>query len=108
MMIGGMLCVDDFVGVSELRESLQKLIDVVCKYYNRWRVKANVGKSAVMVFSKDRVEGRWKWLELRGKWMVSYVPQVREEQMVRIYLYVHVCVAPPMIVGMWSMAVMLW
>ena len=26
------------------------------------------------------------WLELRGKRMVSYVPQVREEQMVRIYL----------------------
>ena len=24
------------------------------------------------------------WLELRGKEMVSYVPQVREEQMVRI------------------------
>ena len=44
--------------------------------------------------------------------MVSYVPQVREEQMVRICLYVHVCVcvcvAPPMIVGAWSMAVMLW
>ena len=34
--------------------------------------------------------------------------QVREEQMVRICLYVHVCVAPPMIVGAWSMAVMLW
>ena len=27
--------------------------------------------------------------------MVSYVPQVREEQMVEIYMYV----APPMIVG---------
>ena len=26
----------------------------------------------------------------------------------RIYLCVHVCVAPPMIVGVWSMAVMLW
>ena len=39
--------------------------------------------------------------------MVSYVPQVREEQMARIYLYVHVCVALPMIVGAWSMAVML-
>ena len=55
---------------------------------------------------------RWlricNWLELRGKWRVSYVPQVREEQMVRICLYVYVCVAPPMIVGAWSMAVMLW
>ena len=45
---------------------------------------------------------------VEGKWMVSYVPQVREEQMVRICLYVHVCVAPPMIVGAWLMAVMLW
>ena len=28
--------------------------------------------------------------------------------MVRICLYVHVCVALPMIVGAWSMAVVLW
>ena len=62
-MIGGMLLADDFVGVSESRERLQKLIDVVYKYCNRWRPKANVGKSAVMVFSKDGVEGRWKWGE---------------------------------------------
>ena len=48
------------------------------------------------------------WLELRDKWMVSYVPQVREEQMVRICLYLHVCVGLPMIVGAWSMAIMLW
>lgn len=61
--MGGMLFTDDFVGVSESRESLQKLIDVVYRYCNRWRLKANVGKSAVMVFSKDRVEGRWKWEE---------------------------------------------
>ena len=42
--------------------------------------------------------------------MVSYVSQVREEQMVRICLciHVHVCVALPMIVGAWSMVVMLW
>ena len=61
--MGGMLFFDDFVGVSESRESLQKLIDVVYRYCNRWRLKANVGKSAVMVFSKDRVEGKWKWGE---------------------------------------------
>ena len=61
--MGGMLFADDFVGVSESRESLQKLIDVVYRYCNRWRLKANVGKSTVMVFSKDRVEGRWKWGE---------------------------------------------
>ena len=28
--------------------------------------------------------------------------------MVMICLYVHVCVAPPMIVGVWLMAVVLW
>ena len=58
-----MLFADDFVGVSESRESLQKLFDVVYGYYNRGRLKTNVGKSAVMVFSKDKVEGRWKWGE---------------------------------------------
>ena len=31
-----------------------------------------------------------------------------EEQMVRICLYVYVCVALPMIVAAWSMAVVLW
>ena len=51
--MGGMLFADDFVGVSESRESL-------IRYCNRWRLKANVGKSAVMVFSKDRIEGKWK------------------------------------------------
>ena len=61
--MGGMLFADDFVGVSESRESLQKLTDVVYRYCNRWRLKANVSKSAVMVFSKDRVEGSWKWGE---------------------------------------------
>ena len=51
---------DDFVGVSDSRESLQKLIDVVHGYCNKWRLKANVSKSAVMVIS---VEGGWKWGE---------------------------------------------
>ena len=32
---------------------------------------------------------------VEGKGMVSYVPRVREEQVVRICLYVHVFVAPP-------------
>ena len=53
--IGGMLC------VSDSKESLQKLIDVVHGYSNKWRLKANV--SAVMVFSRNSVEGGWKWGE---------------------------------------------
>ena len=32
-------------------------------YCNKWSLKANVSKSAVMVFSKNSVEGGWKWGE---------------------------------------------
>ena len=59
--ISGMLFADDFVGVSESEEDLQKLIDVVYKFCNRWRLKANVSKSAVLVFSRSIVEGNWMW-----------------------------------------------
>ena len=55
-----MLFAEDFVGVSDSRESLQKFINVVHGYCNKWRLKANVSKSAVMVFSKNSVEGGWK------------------------------------------------
>ena len=52
-----MLFADDFVGISDSKESLQKFIDVVYSYCSRWRLQTNVGKSAVMVFSKDAVSG---------------------------------------------------
>ena len=48
--VGGMLFADDFVVVSDSRESLQKLIGVVHRYCGKWRLKANVSKSALMVF----------------------------------------------------------
>ena len=35
-------------------------------YCNQWRLKANVCKSAVMVFSRNPVEGEWKWGEHAG------------------------------------------
>ena len=35
--VGGMLFADDFVGVSDSRESLQKFIDIVHGYCNKWR-----------------------------------------------------------------------
>ena len=57
---GGMLFADDFVGVSDSKESLQKLIDVYC-YCSKWRLQTNMSKSAVMVFSKDAVNGCCKW-----------------------------------------------
>ena len=58
--IGGMLFADDYVGVSDSKESLQKLIDVVHGYCNKWRLKANVSNSAV---TGNSVEGGWKWGE---------------------------------------------
>ena len=59
----GMLFADDFIGVSDSKESLQKLIDIVYSYCSKWRLRANVIKSAVMVFSKGAVNGCWKWGE---------------------------------------------
>ena len=58
--VGRMLFADDFVGVSDSKESLQKLIDVVYSYCSKWSLRANGIKSAVMVFSKDVVNGCWK------------------------------------------------
>ena len=52
-----MLFAADFVGVSDSKENLQKLIDVVYGFCNRWRLRANVSKSAVMVFSRSTVKG---------------------------------------------------
>ena len=54
-----MLFADYFVGISDSKESLQKLLDVY-SYCSKWRLRANVSKSAVMVFSKDAVNGCWK------------------------------------------------
>ena len=46
------LCRDDFVDISDSSENLQKLIDVVHKVCNWWRLKANVSKCAVVVFQR--------------------------------------------------------
>ena len=51
--IAGLLFADDFVGISDSSENLQKLIDVVHKFGNRWRLKVNVSKCAVVVFFKE-------------------------------------------------------
>ena len=64
-----MLFADDFVGISDSKEGLQMFIDVVYSYCSKWRLRANVSKSAVMVFSKD-VNGCWKW----GEYSLPIVP----------------------------------
>ena len=61
-----------FVGISDSKESLQKLLDVVYSYCSKWTLRANVSKSAVMVFSKDAVNGCWKWGEYSLPIVSSY------------------------------------
>ena len=70
--VGGMLFADDFVGISDSKESLQKLLDVVYSYCSKWRLRENVSKSAVMVFSKIAVNGCWKWGEYSLPIVSSY------------------------------------
>ena len=69
--VGGMLFADDFVGISDSKKSLQKLLDA-CSYCSKWRLRANMSKSAVMVFSKDTVNGCWKWGEYSLPIVSSY------------------------------------
>ena len=60
--MGGKRFADAFVGVSESKEGLRKLISVVHGYCDKWRLKANVCKSAVMVLTRS-CKGEWKWGE---------------------------------------------
>ena len=59
--IAGLLFTDDFVGISDSSENLQQLIDVIHTFCNRWRLKANVSKCAVVFFSNTKVPGSWTW-----------------------------------------------
>ena len=59
-IIGGMLFADDFV---DSEEELQRLIKVAHAYCCKWRLKANVSKSAVVVFARKLVEVSWNWGE---------------------------------------------
>ena len=63
--IGCLPFADDSVGISDSSEKLQKLIDVIHKFCNQWRLKANVSKCAVVVMSKSKVHtpGSWTWGE---------------------------------------------
>ena len=59
--VGGLLFADDFVGITESSENLQQLIDIIYGVCSKWRLHANVNKSAVLVFGKDKVKGKWNW-----------------------------------------------
>ena len=62
--VSGMLFADDFVGMSDTPEGLQLQINAAKEFTDKWRLCANVKKSAVMVCNGDRkepVEVEWKW-----------------------------------------------
>jgi hypothetical protein len=40
---------DDFIGVTESEEALQAMADIVSSHLTKWRLKANIPKSAVLV-----------------------------------------------------------
>ena len=46
---------DDFMGVAATAEDMQTMVNCVNAYFRRWRMKANVTKSAVMVVRGRRV-----------------------------------------------------
>ena len=59
--LGGLLFADELVGIIESSENLQQLIDIIYEFCSKWRLCANVNKSAVLVFGKDKVKGKWNW-----------------------------------------------
>ena len=62
---------DDFVGLTTNAEDLQTLINVVQQFCNKWSLKSNIKKSAVMVFSKQVDTGTYTW-----KWGDKEIPRV--------------------------------
>ena len=65
-MVSGLMFADDFVGISDTPEGLQKQIEKALEYTRKCRVTANVGKCAVLVCNEDKrkpVEFKWKWGE---------------------------------------------
>ena len=64
--VSGLMFADDFVGISETPEGLQKQIEEALEYTRKWRVTANVKKCAVVVCIEDKVNPvnfSWKWGE---------------------------------------------
>ncbi len=61
--VWALMFADDFVGLPTNAEDLQTLINIVQGFCNKWRLKSNIKKSAVMVFSKQINTGAWtrKW-----------------------------------------------
>ena len=59
--IPGLLYADDFAGITCEPEKLQELINVVKQFCDKWKLEANVLKSAVMVFNSEAREQSQQW-----------------------------------------------
>ena len=53
--VSGLMFADDFVGISETPEGLQKQIEKALAYTRKWRATANVKKCAVVACNEDNV-----------------------------------------------------
>ena len=54
LQLNDLLFADDFVGLSDSKEGLQDMINVVHAYSKKWRFEANVTKCAVVVFRNEK------------------------------------------------------
>ena len=64
--VSGVMFADDFVGISETPEGLQKQIEKALEYTRKWRVTANIKTCPVVVCNEDKVNPvtfEWKWGE---------------------------------------------
>ena len=52
---GGLLFADDFVDITESIENSQQLIDIIYEFCSKWRLRANVNKSAVLFLEKKKL-----------------------------------------------------
>jgi len=65
-MVSGLIIADDFVGIAETPNGMQKQTEKAPEYTRNWRITANVNESAVLVCNEDNknpVEFKWKWEE---------------------------------------------
>ena len=69
--VSGVMFADDFVGVSESPEGLQKQIEKALEYTRKWRVTANLKRCAAVVVCN---EGKVNPVTFKRKWGEDELP----------------------------------
>ena len=76
LQLNGLLFADNFVGLSDSKEGLQDMINVVHAHSKKWRFEANVTKCAVVVFRNEKTfDGKWFW----GNFALSHLDYYRSK-----------------------------